>query len=99
MEAGAENIQRAQRVRIGLTGLAFVFVLVLLATVVVRRPSEEAPLSANFVDRSGQRTGGGNATTAEPQEPLAALGVAPGNADTNTSNSNAGAAAGPAPQR
>ena len=98
MEAGAENIQRTQRVRIGLTGLAFVFVLVLLATIIVRRPSEEAPLTANLVDQSGQRAGGGNAM-GEPQEPLAVLGVAPGNAESNTSNSNAGAAAGPAPQR
>jgi hypothetical protein len=98
MEAGAENIQRTQRVRIGLTGLAFVFVLVLLATILVRRPSEEAPLTANLGDQSGQRAGGGNAM-GEPQEPLAVLGVAPGNAESNTSNSNAGRPAGPAPQR
>ncbi|HEX8192201.1 MAG TPA: hypothetical protein VF552_04810 [Allosphingosinicella sp.] len=99
MEVGAENIQRMQRVRIGLTGLAFVFVLVLLATILVRRPSEEAPLTANLVDQqTGQRAGGGNAM-GEPQEPLAELGVAPGNAETNTSNSKAGRPAGAAPQR
>jgi predicted lipid-binding transport protein (Tim44 family) len=98
MDVGAETYQRMQRVRIGLTGLAFVFVLVLLATILVRRPSEEAPLSANAIEQqSSQRAGGGNAM-GEPQEPLAELGVAPGNAETNTSNSNAGRAAGPARQ-
>lgn len=72
-----------QRVRIGLTGLAFVFVLVLLATALVR-PSEEAPLSPNLIEPAVTGTpAGGNA--AEPQEPLAELGVAPGNADQNKS--------------
>jgi hypothetical protein len=91
MEVGAETYQRTQRVRIGLTGLAFVFVLVLLATILVRRPSEEAPLTANLIEQqqNGLRAGGGN-VMGEPQEPLAELGVAPGNAETNTSNSNAG---------
>lgn len=82
-----------QRVRIGLTGLAFVFVLVLLATILVR-PSNEAPLSGNLFDqpKSGGRAGGGNLTGVDaPQEPLAELGVAPGNGETNNS-----AAAGPA---
>jgi hypothetical protein len=74
-----------QRVRIGLTGLAFVFVLVLLATILVR-PSAEAPLTANLLDqqRTGQATPPGNgAIEGEPKEPLAELGVAPGNAEPN----------------
>jgi hypothetical protein len=74
-----------QRVRIGLTGLAFVFVLVLLATALVR-PSDEAPLTANMIEqqKAGIRPGDGNlGTTGAPQEPLAELGVAPGNAETN----------------
>ena len=96
MEVGAETYQRTQRVRIGLTGLAFVFVLVLLATILVRRPTEEAPLTGNLVDQSGQRAGGGN-VMGEPQEPLAVLGVAPGNAETNASNSNAARPAAPRP--
>ena len=74
-----------QRVRIGLTGLAFVFVLVMLATVLVR-PSEEAPLTPNIVGDQNLGTAiGGNAAAGEPKEPLAELGVAPGNADTNNS--------------
>lgn len=75
-----------QRVRIGLTGLAFVFVLVLLAAVFTS-PTDEAPITANSIEQ--QRKGGGaaagEAEPAEPKEPLAELGVAPGNADTNSS--------------
>lgn len=72
-----------QRVRIGLTGLAFVFILVLLATALVR-PTAEAPLTENQIEQ--QRAGGvapaGNGAS-QPKEPLAELGVAPGNAETN----------------
>lgn len=59
------------RVRVGLMGLAGVFVLVMLAAAVLRL--------------AGQSQQGGNAGAAEnadatPTEPLAQLGVAPGNA-------------------
>jgi hypothetical protein len=66
-----------QRVRIGLTGLAFVFILVLLATILVR-PSAEAPVTLN-----GAAVNGSGDNMTEPKEPLAELGVAPGNADGN----------------
>jgi len=71
-----------QRVRIGLTGLGFVFVLVLLAAV-FSSASEEQPITANTIEL--QRGGGqpAPAQDAEPKEPLAELGVAPGNADSN----------------
>ncbi|TMJ15945.1 MAG: hypothetical protein E6G94_05540 [Alphaproteobacteria bacterium] len=82
-----------QRVRIGLTGLAFVFLLVLLAAIFVR-PSAETPITANAVD---QMANGVVPTLAEnegePKEPLAELGVAPGNADTNSVKPAAGVAA------
>jgi hypothetical protein len=68
-----------QRVRIGLTGLAFVFVLVLLAAVFVQ-PEEESSLAANAMDPAAMNLA---VNMAEPQEPLAELGVAPGNADAN----------------
>ena len=75
-----------QRVRIGLTGLAFVFVVVLLAAVFTN-PSEEEPITPNLIER--QLAPGGEppapaADPAEPKEPLAELGVAPGNADDNS---------------
>jgi hypothetical protein len=78
-----------QRVRIGLTGLAFVFVLVLLGAV-FRSASDEEPITANSIE---QQSGNGSARDeqdAEPSEPLAELGVAPGNADSNTSADAAG---------
>ncbi|HEX6376472.1 MAG TPA: hypothetical protein VFZ91_12225 [Allosphingosinicella sp.] len=76
-----------QRVRIGLTGLAFVFVLVLLGAVFTN-PSDEAPITPNLIET--QLSGGNQAglpavNQAEPKEPLAELGVAPGNADDNGS--------------
>ena len=75
-----------QRVRIGLTGLAFVFVLVLLAAV-FSSPDDEAPITPNSLE---QQAAPGNAALAEaedaePKEPLAELGVAPGNVDSNAS--------------
>ena len=67
----------AQRVRIGLTGLAFAFLLVLLGSV-VSRSNRDA--TANSVQQ---------ASTNEPSEPLAELGVAPGAADADDGNETA----------
>jgi hypothetical protein len=74
-----------QRVRIGLTGLAFVFVLVLLG-MIFTSPSAEEPITANALEQ--ELSGAPPApeppvNEAQPKEPLAELGVAPGNADTN----------------
>ncbi|HZG46621.1 MAG TPA: hypothetical protein VEZ41_10220 [Allosphingosinicella sp.] len=63
-----------QRVRIGLTGLGFVFVAVLLATALTGSPETEAPVSAN-------EAAAAKVQDDPPKEPLAELGVAPGNAD------------------
>ena len=62
------NGERIQRVRIGLTGLAFVFLLVLLGTAVSRSGDDPAP----------RAPGNGVANLVEPEEPLAQIGVAPG---------------------
>ena len=77
-----------QRVRIGLTGLAFVFLAVLLAAVFTRNPTREAPITPNLIEQ--QKAGAPAAAPAlapsaatGPTEPLAQLGVAPGNADSN----------------
>jgi len=71
-----------QRVRIGLTGLAFVFLLVLLGAVFTS-PSNEAPITPNLIETqlSGNQIAVPGVNQAEPKEPLAELGVAPGNAD------------------
>ena len=74
-----------QRVRIGLTGLAFVFVLVLLGTV-FSRASDEEPITANAIEMQQLPGARAQAQEAAPKEPLAELGVAPGNADNSTQN-------------
>jgi hypothetical protein len=62
----------AQRIRIGLTGLAFAFLLILLGAVLIRAGRTGVPPT------SAEQ----NAAMNEPSEPLAELGVAPG-ADQN----------------
>jgi hypothetical protein len=93
---GVESVIGVQRVRIGLTGLAFVFILVLLGAVFTSPSAEES--AANAVKR--QLGGGRPAATAgneeAPKEPLAKLGVAPGNADENGVGPPPAAAAAPA---
>ena len=64
-----------QRVRIGLTGLGFVFVAVLLATALTGTPEDEAPVTGNSAGP------GANTQAETPKEPLAELGVTPGHAD------------------
>jgi hypothetical protein len=65
---GVDKEERMHRIRIGLTGLAFVFLLVLLGTAVSRSGDDPlAPSSRNEL-----------ATPEEPNEPLAEIGAAPG---------------------
>ena len=86
-----------QRVRIGLTGLAFVFLAVLLAMVFTRSPAGEEPITPNMLEhQGGPRAAPPPAEPqANPTEPLAELGVAPGNADSNTTSGPAPGAAAP----
>jgi len=66
----------AQRIRIGLTSLAVVFLIVLLGSIIVRSSRDE---SVNAT----------KTTTNEPSEPLAELGVAPGSPEaTNNITTN-----------
>jgi len=69
-----------QRVRIGLTGLAFAFLLVLLASVISRSSDDRTP---------AQKAAEINAVEEEPSEPLAELGVAPGGSETANNSSAA----------
>ena len=64
----------AQRIRIGLTGLAFAFLLVLLGSIISRSSHENASNAAQQV------------TANEPNEPLAELGVVPGASDDTANN-------------
>jgi hypothetical protein len=64
----AQGEERMQRIRIGLTGLAFVFLLVLLGTAISRSSEDSvAPPSQNEM-----------AADEKPSEPLAEIGAAPG---------------------
>jgi hypothetical protein len=64
----------AQRIRIGLTGLAFAFLLVLLGSIISRSSADDQVNAAQ-------------AATNEPSEPLAELGVAPGASDAGNNSS------------
>jgi len=68
----------AQRIRIGLTGLAFAFLLVALGSAVSRSGSDDQ--AANAAEQA--------AANSAPNEPLAELGVAPGGADSQANNSS-----------
>ena len=80
-----------QRVRIGLTGLAFVFVAVLLAAALTREPSGETEITPNLIEQQQNALPPGLvvAPAKGPTEPLAELGVAPGNPDSNESRPTA----------
>lgn len=66
----------AQRIRIGLTGLAAAFIIVLFFSAITRSTRSD---TANNVSQ---------ASTNQPNEPLAELGVAPGAAETANSSTN-----------
>lgn len=75
-----------QRVRIGLTGLAFVFLAVLLAAVFTSQPAGEEPITANLIEQQQAGVPPASPSPVQPQaeaEPLAELGVAPGKAEAN----------------
>jgi hypothetical protein len=76
MQVGGTAIQR---IRYGLTGLAFVFLMVLLGTAVIQ--SGEEPVD----NRAGN-------VVEAPSDPLAELGVAPGQGTENEGTA-------PAPKR
>jgi len=74
-----------QRVRIGITGLAVVFLIVLLAAAIVGFHSKDS--TSNDADATT------NAASVKPADPLAELGVAPGGTageDSRTDSSAAG---------
>jgi hypothetical protein len=78
IRGGGEDIEGMHRVRIGLTGLAFVFLLVLLGAAVSRWGAGE-PGPNTVVEVNAD---------AEPNEPLAELGVAPGESSVSNETQN-----------
>jgi len=71
-----------QRVRIGLTGLSCVFLLVLLAAAFLGFTNDEADREMALAGGSPRPVVENSAQAADdqPKDPLAELGVAPGNA-------------------
>ena len=78
IEAQGAAKERVQRVRIGLTGLAFVFVLVLIGAAITNWSAD--PPTANQVIA--------NAMPSEPNEPLAEIGAAPGDSSAANAATN-----------
>ena len=74
---GEQSGTSAQRIRIGLTGLAFAFLLVLLGSIISRSGQDGAAAPADLTENAAQ-----------PEEPLAELGVAPGASDVANNSSN-----------
>lgn len=64
----------AQRIRIGLTSLAVIFLIVLIASAITRASRSDSGKAVT------------QATTNEPSEPLAELGVTPGASDTDNNS-------------
>ena len=64
---GVDRQERTQRIRYGLTGLAVVFLFVLLGTAISRSADEGDVPAKQHV-----------AASSEPNEPLAEIGAAPG---------------------
>lgn len=69
----------AQRIRIGLTGLGFAFLLVLLGSAITRSGETDGTASINMAENVSS------------SEPLAELGVAPGSVSQVNSAGNAAA--------
>ena len=67
--------KQRQRIRIGLTGLAAAFIIVLFASAISRSNRDD---SANNVSQANSN---------EPSEPMAELGVAPGASDSGNNSS------------
>ena len=81
IEAQEAVNERVQRVRIGLTGLAFVFVLVLIGAAITNWGDSPTNAANQAI---------ANATPAEPNEPLAEIGAAPGESSAaNAATDNA----------
>jgi hypothetical protein len=64
--------ERIQRIRIGLTGLAIVFLVVMLVTAISRSSDDPRVPTQNQL-----------ATPDQPNEPLAEIGAAPGTTPSN----------------
>ncbi|MEP9403292.1 hypothetical protein [Sphingomonas sp. VNH70] len=72
--------QIMQRLRVGATGLILVVLLIVLASALFRSAIDETPIGEDVTLQNDGASGAGNtvAAPANPDEPLAELGVSPG---------------------
>jgi hypothetical protein len=80
MKNAQEPSQAIQRVKVGMTGLAFVMLLIGLASAILSSASREPPVVAVGAAKPevvANITGPGDNTADAAKEPLAELGVAP----------------------
>lgn len=73
-----EEPSHRQRIRIGLTGLAFVFLLVIIGAAITRWSAEPDAKNATVMANASK----------EPSDPLAEIGAAPG--DSSAANAASG---------
>ncbi len=82
MKKAIESAQAIQRVKVGMTGLAFVLLLIGLASAIFSSVNRERPVAAIGAAKPDVVANLTNANAADPmasagKEPLAELGVAP----------------------
>lgn len=93
--SATESIQSIQRVKVGMTGLAFVMLLIGLASAIFSSASKETPVSLAGAGKSDvvANLADANASAADAvKEPLAELGVAPSAATEALNESDAAGA-------
>ena len=73
--------QTMQRVKVGMTGLAFVLLLIGLASVIFSSASRERPIAVAGAAKPDPMTNAMLANEAAASEPLAEIGVAPSTQD------------------
>jgi hypothetical protein len=84
----SDKAQAAQRVRVGMIGLAAVLLLIGLAAVVFNLASKDRGVDVAGAARPevvANMAGGNTTQPAQDKEPLAEIGVAPSATDANTS--------------
>ncbi len=81
-----DQSQILQRLRVGATGLVLVVLLIVLASALFRSAIDEAPIGDDtaLLNEAANAAVVNATPTANPDEPLAELGVSPGVVPTNT---------------
>ncbi len=87
-----DQSQILQRLRVGATGLVLVVLLIVLASALFRSAIDEAPIGDDpaLLNEAANAAVVNATPTANPDEPLAELGVSPGVAPGNSTTPDSG---------